>query len=125
MADLPALSDSTKRKLAVQWDSIRDNQKLTDEHLPGYDRERRRLLGIAAKPARGVNPLRPKEAARSLGLDPSVRAAEARFRQTDWEYWRHWCSSGFAYEVYRDWLDAITRQISTDLASIWNGKSDV
>lgn len=125
MSDLPALSDFEKRKLAVQWDTIRDNQKLTDEHLSGYDRERGRLLGVAAKPTRAVNPLRSKEAALSLGLDPSVKVAEARFRQTDWEYWRHWCSSGFGHEVYRDWLHTMTRQISNELASIWKGKSDV
>jgi len=68
MADLPALSDSTKRKLAVQWDTIRDNQKLTDEHLSGYDLGRQWLSGTLTKPPHGMNlgglnTSRPKQAA--------------------------------------------------------------
>jgi len=124
MAELPALSEPTKRQLAVQWDTVRDKQKLTEGDLSSYDRERQRLLGIAAKPPRGVNPLRHKTAANELGLGPSVRAAEGRFRSLDSEYWLRWCSSGFRYEVYADWLASVTRQISAELASIWNGRSD-
>ena len=47
MADLPELPDSSKRKFVVQWDTLLDKHSLTGEHLAGYDRERRRLLGIA------------------------------------------------------------------------------
>lgn len=125
MADRPEFSESTKRKLAVRWDTVRDNQKLTEEDLSRHDLERRRLLGIAAKPPRGVNPLRPKEAARSLGLDPSVRAAVARFRGTDSEYWRHWCFSGTPYQTYAAWLDSLKQETAAELASFWNGRSDV
>jgi len=129
-ADMPSLSDSTKRKLAVHWDTIRDNQKLTDEHLSGYDLGRQWLLGILDKPPRGMNlgglnTSRPKQAAGWLGLDPSLRAAEARFRGTDSEYWRHWCSSGAPYETYAAWLDSLKRDTVAELASIWNGRSDV
>ncbi len=131
MRDLPVLSESTKRKLAVQWDTLRDKQKITDEDLSSYDRERQRLLlGIAADPPLGI--LRraaeradPQGAARLFGLDPSVRAAEARFRGIDWEYWSNWCSSGFGYEVYRDWLACATRQVLDELSSIWKGRSAV
>ena len=124
MADVPALSELTERKLALQWDTVLDKQKLTEKDLSGYDRQRQHFLGIAARPPRGVNPLRPKEAARSLGLDPSVKAAERRFRSFDWEYWVHWCASGAGYEVYRGWLDILKQQILDELASIWKGKSD-
>jgi hypothetical protein len=83
-----------------------------------------------AKPPRGMNlgglnTSQPKRAARWLGLDPSVRVTKARFRGIDSEYWSRWCSSGFGYEVYRDWLDSVMRQISAELATIWKGKSDV
>jgi hypothetical protein len=129
MADLPALSGSTRRKLAVQWDTIRDRQKLTDEDLSAYDRERQRLSSIAAKwpryDPRHRDPRCATQVARWLAVTPSVGAAEARFRGIDSEYWLLWCSSGFGYEVYRDWLDSITRQISGELASIWKGRSDV
>jgi hypothetical protein len=125
MAEIPALSGSTTRKLAVQWDTLRDNQKLTDEDLSGYDRERQRLLRLPAKPPSHVRPLRPHEAARNIGLDASVGAAEGLFRQSAGEYWPLWCSSGAGYEVYREWLDWITRQVSTELASIWKGRSGV
>src|ERR1700722_5004978 len=107
MADLPALSDTTKRKLAVQWGTIRDNQKFTDEDVSGYDLGRRWLLGAVAKPPDGMNLdglnightfEDRRRAANWLGLDLSVRAAEARFQQTASEYWRHWCYSGVPYE---------------------------
>ncbi len=134
MADLPALSDSTKRKLAVQWDTIRDNQKLTDEEVSGYDLGRQWLLGMLPKAPHGMNLGRlnightfedRKRAARWLGLDPSVKVAEGRFRGTNWEYWSHWCSSGAPYETYAEWLDSLKRATVAELASIWNGKSGV
>jgi len=71
-----------------------------------------------------LNTSRPKQAAGWLGLDPSVRAAEARFRGTDWEYWRHWCSSRAPYETYAAWLDSLKRDSVAALASIWKGRSD-
>jgi hypothetical protein len=121
MADLPELSESTTRKLAVQWDTIREQQKLTEKDLARYDRERRRLLDGSVKQRTGEYP--PKERARLLGLRPSVRAAEARFPQFDHEYWTLWYSGGFSYEVYRDWLDTITRNIVAELESPWKGHS--
>ncbi len=128
MADLPALSEPTLRKLAVQWDTIRDKQKLTDQELEGYDLGRRWLLGTLAERPRGMNlggfhNAQPRQAATWLGLDSSVSAARARFAELDWEYWSLWCSGCFGYEVYRDWLDSIKRQVSNDLASIWKGRS--
>jgi hypothetical protein len=131
MADLPAFSDSTKRKLAVQWDTLRDNQKLKDEDLASYDRERQRLLlGIVADTPRGLlrraaERANPEGTARLIGLDPSVRAAVARFRQTDSEYWLQWCSSGTPYETYTAWLDSLMRDIVVELSSIWKGRSAV
>ena len=129
MADLPALSDSTKRKLAVQWDTIRDKQKLTDEDLAGYDRERQKLLSIATKWSRNDrrhrDPRFATQRARWIGESASVRAAEARFRGIDWDYWQHWCHSGAQYEAYAVWLDSLKRDTVAELASIWNGKSDV
>lgn len=135
MADLPALSDSTKRKFAVQWETIRDNQKLTEEHLSGYDLGRQWLLGILAKPPHGMNlgglnigrntSEDRRRAANWLGLDLSVKAAERRFREIDHEYWLHWHSSGGPYETYAAWLDSLKCDIVAELASIWKGRSDV
>lgn len=125
MPDLPLLSEATKRKLELQWETVRDQQKLTDQELSDYDKERQRLLRIPANPPSHVRPLRPHFTARNVGLTQSVTAAEARFRGLDREYWSNWCSSRFGYEVYRDWLDTITRQVSVELAKIWKGRSDV
>ena len=134
MADLPALSESTKRKLAVEWESIRDNHELTDEHLAGYDLGRQWLWGTLAKPPHGMNLgglnigrtfEDRKRAAHWLGCDPSVRASLARFGGIDSEYWSHWGLSGCGYEVYRDWLNSITRQVLAEFASIWKGRSPV
>ena len=55
MPDQPVLSEAAKRKLAVQWDTIRDNHKIADEQLSGYDLGRQWLLGALAKPPRDMN----------------------------------------------------------------------
>jgi hypothetical protein len=125
MQDLPVLSEATKRKLELQWETVRDKQKLKPDEVSDYDKERQRLLRMPANPPSHVRPLRPHWAARDVGLIQSVRAAEARFRGIDSEYWSHWCSSGLGYEVYRDWLDSVTRQVPAELASIWKGRSVV
>jgi hypothetical protein len=64
-----------------------------------------------------------KRAARWLGLDPSVKVAEGRFRGTDWEYWSHWCSSGEPYKTYAAWLETLKRETVAELESIWKGRS--
>jgi hypothetical protein len=125
MPDPPLLSEATKRKLDLQLETVRDKQKLTEEELSDYDKERQRLLRMPANPPSHVRPLRPHLAARSVGLTQSVTAAEVRFRGIDWEYWSNWCSSGFGYEVYRDWLAFATRQVLDELSSIWKGRSAV
>jgi hypothetical protein len=125
ISDPPVLFDPAKRMLALQWEALREKHKLTDEEVGGYDRERQRLLGIVAKPPRGVNPSRPKQAAYALGLGPSVRAAEARFLGTDREYWLHWGFSGADYETYAAWLDSLKRDILAEQALLWKGRSTV
>jgi hypothetical protein len=40
MAELPELSEAAKRKLELQWETVRDKQKLTDEDVSSYDQER-------------------------------------------------------------------------------------
>jgi folate-binding Fe-S cluster repair protein YgfZ len=43
MPEPPAFSESTKRKLRVQWDTLRDKHKLEDEDLSSYDQQRNRV----------------------------------------------------------------------------------
>lgn len=132
MADLPPLSDPTKRKLAVLWDTLRVKQKLTDEDVSGYDRGRKWLLGVVAKPLHGMNlgglnTSDRKRAAFWLGLDPSVKAATAWFRGIESEYWRHWCTATdrTEYKMYAAWLEKIKGDIVAELESIWKSHSAV
>jgi len=131
-ADLPALSESAKRKLAVQWDTIRDKQKLTDQDLVGYDLGRQWLLGMLPKSRQGMNlgglnighTFEDRtRAAGWLGLDLSVKAAEGRFGATDGEYWWRWCCMGAPYESYADWLETFKRETVAELKAIWAGRS--
>ena len=115
MDDVPALPEHTQRKLAVQWEKTRENEKLTDQDLLGYDRERQRLLAIGGIGA---------ERSRGIGLHPSVKAAEERFNQFDVEYWRLWCTSEMQYGWYQAWLETLIRSVVDELASIWMGRSD-
>src|SRR5260370_6285682 len=134
MADIPALPDLTKRKLAVLWHPLRDSQKLTDEDVSGYDLGRQWLLGAIAKPPHGMNLgglnightfEDRKRAAYWLGLDPSVRAAKARFRGIDSHYFVRWSCSDAPYETYAAWLDRLKADTVAELASIWKGRSEV
>ncbi len=123
MPELPVLTEATKRRLELQWETVRDKQKVTEQELSDYDKERQRLLRMPANPPSHVRPLRTHMAAHNVGLTQSVSAAEARFRGKDREYWPLWCSSALGYEVYHSWLDSVTGQISDELRSIWKGRS--
>jgi hypothetical protein len=132
LVDMPTLSDSKRRKLAVLWESIRDDKELTDEAVCGYDLGRQWLLGLVAKPPNGMNLGRlnisdRRVAAGWLGIDPSVKAAEAWFRKIDWEYWLEWCTFTDCTEhrTYAAWLEKIKRDIMAELESIWKGRSAV
>jgi hypothetical protein len=132
VAGVPALSDPTKRKLAVEWDTLREQHKITEEDISGYDRERRRILSRTPAPhgtpgilKRAAERADPQGAAHRIGLDSSVKAAEAWFPAIDSEYWSHWCSSGEPYETYAAWLDTLKRDTVAELESIWKGHSAV
>jgi hypothetical protein len=136
MAAIPALSDPTKRKLAILWDTVRDKQKLTEEDVTGYDLGRQWLSGVVAKPPHGMKLAGlnightvegRKAAAGWLGGNPSVSAAQAWFRGIESEYWSLWCTAtdGMDYKAYRAWLDSIKRDIVVELESIWMGRSAV
>ena len=116
----PALSEVTKRKLALLWDASREKHNLTDGDLDGYDRERQLLMDTASKLQRS-NP-RHRDAigrAKWLGLSSSEKAGEAWFRAIDWEYWSIWCSCGAPHETYASWLDRAKGEVMTELTRIW------
>lgn len=124
MSDLPELSESTKRRLKIQWDTLRDKHRLTEEHVAKHDHNRNQLL--ATTPSRRTpNWPRAKQAACNFGLDPSVRVAEVRFREIDHEYWTKWCSRGMTYEIYASWLEIIKREVCAEVESIWKGRSNL
>jgi hypothetical protein len=125
MADTPVLPDSTKCKLALLWDTLRDKQKLTNEEVFGYDLRRQWLLGMIKQLPPGMNSagFNALRTAGFLGLDPSIKVAEGRFQATEWEYWSHWCSSGEPYETYAGWLETLKRETVAEIASIWKGRS--
>jgi hypothetical protein len=124
MSDLPELSESTKRRLKIQWDTLLDKHLLTEEHVAKHDHNRNQLL--ATTPSRRTpNWARAKQAAGNFGLDPSVRVAEVRFREIDHEYWTKWCSRGMTYEIYAGWLEIIRREVCAEVESIWKGRSNL
>ncbi|MCE5308534.1 MAG: hypothetical protein LLG20_12925 [Acidobacteriales bacterium] len=90
LAGVPALSDQTKRKLAVQLNTLRDKQKLTDEDISGYDRERQRCLKMPAD--HGTNPAESEAKGRKRGPKPdhesALRVAEIVARVAPHGDWR-------------------------------------
>jgi hypothetical protein len=128
MADLPVLSDSAKRMLALQWEALREKHKLTDEDLSGYDRKRQQLTQISAQwprhDPRHLDPRSAAQVARWLGVTSSVNAAEERFRRAGPDMGT-WCASGAGYETFAASLDSVKRDIVAELESIWKGRSAV
>ncbi len=124
MADLPELSDSTKLKLALQWSTLLDTNHLTGEHFHWHERERDRLRRIAAQgPGPGPD-WRNERAADETGVRQTVTVAEERFKALSGEYWRPWLNSGNGYEGFVEWLEELRRNVSAEVASIWNGGSN-
>ena len=125
----PVLSDRTKRKLAILWDSLREKHNITAQDVSGYDRGRQWLMGMLPQQRRsiiGYSLVDRKRAAQWLGVGPSIQLAERLFREIDnSEFWKQWCSSGEPYETYAAWLDILKRDIVAKLESIWIGHSAV
>jgi len=118
------LSETSQRRLAVQWDDLLEKQKLTEEHITEYDRKRNSLFDIAARRAT-PGWQHAKKSAGELGVGPSVRVAVGRFRAIEWEYWLQWCSSSAPYEKYRAWLERLKGDVLARLESIWRAHSDL
>ena len=110
MADLPELSDSTKRKLALRWSILLDTNGLTGEHLHWHERERDRLQRIAAQSPRPVRDWRTERETDETGIPSSVTVAKGRFNDLMEEYWRLWLSSGDRYESLVGWLEVLRQQ---------------
>ena len=123
MADLPELSDSTKRKLALRWSILLDTNGLTGEHLHWHERERDRLQRIAAQSPRPVRDWRTERETDETGIPSSVTVAKGRFNDLMEEYWRLWLSSGDRYESLVGWLEVLKRQVPEEIAPIWTDGS--
>jgi hypothetical protein len=123
MADLPELSDSTKRKLTLQWSSHLDANRLTGDHLQWHEWERDRCRRIAAQSPRPGFDWRNELAVDQTGIRQSVAVAEARFKGLWAEYWQVWLSSGSGYESFVCWLEGLKRMVSAEVASVWKGHS--
>src|SRR5258707_4032747 len=130
MTQLPELSESTKRKLAIKWDDLVDSHRLTGEHLQWHEKERDRLRRVAAQSGdvsrrrvSGEASWRDDRAADAVGIKPSVAVATARFLALAMTYWCHW-SPRSGYEIFTGWLDMLRGQTLREVASVWTGRSD-
>jgi hypothetical protein len=126
MADLPELSGSTIRKLAIRWDSLLNFHRLDGEHLQWHEKERRRLCENS-----GAHRVRSRDGSwhvderlvDRVGIAPTVALAKARFRDLTGEYWWHW-SASFGHEAFAAWIDVIKGQTLAEVAAVWKGKAD-
>ena len=111
MADLPELSDSTKRKLALQWRTLLDTNGLTGDHLHWHERERDRLQRIAAQSPGPGPDWRSERATDEVGIYSSVKVAGGRLNDLMAGYWPLWLSSDDGYECFVGWLEVLKRQV--------------
>jgi hypothetical protein len=130
MADLPELSDSTNRKLALRWSALREANGLVGDHLHWHQQERDRLKRIAAQSpgqgsdARGRLPkTHDARATDGVGIHSSVKLAEGRFNDLVAEYWPLWLASADGYDRFVGWLEALKRKVAEEIASIWRSRS--
>jgi hypothetical protein len=121
------LSESTRRKLELEWKGIRERQKLTEEDLVRYDRELQNYERVAAKwpryDPRRRDPRYTTLVTYRLGEAQSEAAAKARFGIEVDEYWLYWCSSGADSETYAALLDSLKQDIVAEFESLWKGRS--
>ena len=77
MVDLPEVTDSTKRKLELQWLCARDTNRLTGEHLDWHTRERNRIARVAAQmgPGIGGSPSLNEWSVDKIGIGASISLA--------------------------------------------------
>jgi hypothetical protein len=130
-ADLPELSGSAKRKLAIKWDALLDRYGLTAAHVDRYANANDRIRKYAISKAPDARSrwfdtwFREYEHARQeSGISPSVAVAKGRFTDFTSEYWLLWESGSAGYEKYADQLKVLKRKVLTELASIWKGRSE-
>jgi hypothetical protein len=126
MAELPELSESTKRKLALQWSTLLEKYGLTGEHVHWRERERVKLRQWPGT-RRGRNPDGSWRVDERLvdkaGIAQSVAIAQGRLYDLAVAYWWLWSSSA-GYEIFAGWLQILNGQVLAEIALIWKGKSD-
>jgi hypothetical protein len=131
LGHLPELTESSKRKLVVQWDALLDRHRLLEQDVDRYASASDQIRRLAvSKPPETTGRwsqswfLQHHRAKQESGISPSVAAAEERFTAFALEYWPLWESAGARYETYRDQLAVLQQQALAELASIWKGRSD-
>jgi hypothetical protein len=131
LADLPELSPSARRRLAIHWDTLLDHHRLNEAAVDWYasrpDHVHERAL---AKVPDGRAPwwvlqwLQERERTRKdSGISASVAVAKGRFTALASAYRPLWESSGAEYGAYSGQLKTIEKQVLGDLESIWKGHS--
>jgi len=129
MADLPELSESAKRKLALQWKGLLERNSFTGEHLRWHDTQRESLSwGGKVGPVDGWRGRRgsfrvDERLVDREGIVPSVAIAKWQLYNLAMEYWRLWSVSA-GCEIFAGWLDLLKGQVLEEVASIWKGHSE-
>ena len=131
MEELSELSESTQRKLQIQWDTLLDHYRLTAQDIDRYASANQRIRRIAVSKPPDIPANRwsdswligHKGARQDTGISPTVAMAEVRFTALASEYWLIWESSGTGYETHVTQLAVLRRRVLAEVASIWKGRS--
>jgi hypothetical protein len=127
--ELPELSDSEKRWLALKRIDLLERFHLTGEHFGWLEEPfgwlepgRERIFRIARQSvwaARGS-----VDTEDGTGIGQTVAFAEARFRDLSGKYQRRWINFGDRDESYARWLEQLKVIVSAEVASLWRGGSE-
>ncbi len=117
--DLPELPEAIRRKLALQWEELKEERGFTGEHL-NWPRTRRKQLGKGL-PALG-HALRPiYEPEERVGIGETINLAKERFRQLAEEYFGQWSAEKDGRcDWFAMWLQGIRALVVAEVAEVWS-----
>jgi hypothetical protein len=123
MADLPELSEPVKRILAIKLANLLEGHRLNGDHLNWHDRERKRLRCVQAQLPEKVSGGSLEGQEDHIGINVTLRIAEARFSDLVEEYLPYWSPSA-GWDVFAEWPNLMKCQVLNEVAVPWKVSSD-
>ena len=121
MSELPALSQDARRKLALRLEELKEDHRLTGQHLTWHANEWDRQRGIAAQ---GGSSEPDRASTFNRATIQSVSLAKLRLKNLAVFYFQRWSASCKPNEVFKRWLHELREQVAAEVVAIWQEGSN-